>query len=538
MTSATQPVSASGRALHAMRADSQRLSIHSWRPYVGIVGVLLGAIMSTLGTRVTNLGLADLRGGLHVGFDEGAWMTTSFGVGQMLIGVCCPYVGGILGVRRVLLLGIVVFFTSSLLAPVSPNLPAFLAMQFLSGVGSGTFIPLSMGFIARSLPTRLIIYGVAIYAMNSELSQNVAASLEGWYTENLSWRWINWQYCPVLPLMFACVWYGIPREDIKTEILHHLDWPGMAYAGLGFGLLYAGLDQGNRLDWTNNGLVSGLLVSGALVTMVLLVRELWVARSPFLNLRLLLRHHLVLLMVLMAGYRFIILSTSYIIPSYLQTVQNFRELQVGSVLLWIALPQFAIVLPLGYLLTRVNARWVLAAGACFVGIACLMGAQLTSVWATDDFLQSQVLQALGQSFALTSLIALIVQSMNPADALTIGALLQTSRLFGGEIGTAFMQTFVRQREQIHSNLIGLHVDTLSTLTADRITAYRNAVGAHTSDLATATAQATNLLASAITKQASVLAYIDGFHAAAVGALVCLFCVMILPPTRTDKITAR
>jgi MFS transporter, DHA2 family, multidrug resistance protein len=334
------------------------------------VGVLLGAIMSTLGTRVTTLGLADLRGGLHVGFDEGAWMTTSFGVGQMLIGVCCPYVGGILGVRRVLLLGIVVFFTSSLLAPVSPNFPAFLPMQFLSGVGSGTFIPLSMGFIARSLPTRLIIYGVAIYAMNSELSQNVAASLEGWYTENLSWRWINWQYCPVLPLMFACVWYGIPREDIKTEILHHLDWPGMAYAGLGFGLLYAGLDQGNRLDWTNNGLVSGLLVSGALVTMVLLVRELWVARFPFLNLRLLLRHHLVLLMVLMAGYRFIILSTSYIIPSYLQTVQNFRELQVGSVLLWIALPQFAIVLPLGYLLTRVNARWVLAAGACFVGIAC------------------------------------------------------------------------------------------------------------------------------------------------------------------------
>ncbi len=90
MTSATQPVSASGRALHAMRANSQRLSIDSWRPYVGIVDVLLGAIMSTLGTRVTTLGLADLRGGLHVGFDEGAWMTTSFGVGQMLIGVCCP----------------------------------------------------------------------------------------------------------------------------------------------------------------------------------------------------------------------------------------------------------------------------------------------------------------------------------------------------------------------------------------------------------------------------------------------------------------
>jgi len=88
-----------------------------------------------------------------------------------------------------------------------------------------------------------------------------------------------------------------------------------------------------------------------------------------------------------------------------------------------------------------------------------------------------------------------------------------------------MQTFVRHREQIHSNLIGLHVDSARTSTADRLAAYRNAVGAHTSDLATATAQATNLLASAVAKQASVLAYIDGFLAAAVGALICLSCVM-------------
>jgi hypothetical protein len=44
-------------------------------------------------------------------------------------------------------------------------------MQFLAGVGSGTFIPLSMGFIARSLPARLIIYGIAITAMNLESSR-------------------------------------------------------------------------------------------------------------------------------------------------------------------------------------------------------------------------------------------------------------------------------------------------------------------------------------------------------------------------------
>jgi DHA2 family multidrug resistance protein len=521
------PVTAAGAALHPVADAHPRLSGDNLRPYVGILGVLLGSIMATLGSRITTFGIADLRGGLHLGFDEGAWMTTSFGVGQMLVGVACPYLGAIFGVRRILLLGIGLVFIASLLGPLSPNRDAFLAAQFLGGVGSGTFIPLTISFIARSLPPRLIIYGIAVYAMNSELSQNVGASLEGWYSDNWSWRWIDWQYCAALPLMFACIWYGVPREKTNMALRSNLDWPGLAYAGLGFGLLYAGLDQGNRLDWTSNGLVNGLLISGALVTTAFVARELWTPR-PFLNVRLLVRRSLLPILLILAGFRFIILSTAYIIPNYLQSVQNFRELQVGAVLLWIALPQLIIVLPLGWLLKRVDGRWVLAFGSALIGIACLMATNLTVDWATDDFLASQVLQALGQSFALTAVIVLALGSINPADVLTVGALLQMSRLFGGEIGTAFMQTFVRICEQIHSNLIGLHIDSIAGVTTDRLALYRNVLGAHATDLATTGARATGLLAAAVARQAAVLSYIDGFLAAAVGAYVCLLLAAILP----------
>jgi MFS transporter, DHA2 family, multidrug resistance protein len=254
------------------------------------------------------------------------------------------------------------------------------------------------------------------------------------------------------------------------------------------------------------------------------VRELWVTRKPFINLRLLFRGNMPLLFLLLAGYRFIILSTAYIIPNYLQNVQNYRELQVGAVLLWIAVPQLVIVLPLAALLKRVHGRSVLAFGTVLIAVACLMATDLTSQWATEDFLPSQILQAIGQSFALTAIIVMIVRSMSPADALTAGMLLQISRLFGGEIGTAFMQTFVRVREQIHSNLIGLHVQDLAVDTTNRLAAYRNAVGAHTADLGAASARATKLLATTVAQQASVLSYIDGFLAAAAGAFVCLVLV--------------
>jgi len=117
-----------------------------------------------------------------------------------------------------------------------------------------------------------------------------------------------------------------------------------------------------------------------------------------------------------------------------------------------------------------------------------------------------------------------LRSVNPADALTIGSLLQISRLFGGEIGTAFMQTFVRVREQAHSNLTGLHVDSIAGATTDRLSAYQAAIGAHTSDLTTVKGQAAQLLGNAVMQQASVLSYIDGFLAASLGAFVCLLLV--------------
>ena len=130
-------------------------------------------------------------------------------------------------------------------------------------------------------------------------------------------------------------------------------------------------------------------------------------------------------------------------------------------------------------------------------------------------------------------MVLLVRSIVPAEALTIGCLLQISRLFGGEIGTAFMQTLIRVREQIHSYLIGLHVVDGAGLTADRLAAYTGRVGAHVADPVAAAGQASRLLSSAIVVQANVLAYADGFGAAAIGAFGCLVLIALMrrgPPS--------
>lgn len=163
-----------------------------------------------------------------------------------------------------------------------------------------------------------------------------------------------------------------------------------------------------------------------------------------------------------------------------------------------------------------------------IGTACLIATGLTDQWATGDFLASQALQAVGQSLALTSLVVLIARSITPTEAVAIGTFMQTSRMFGGEVGVAFMETFVRVREQIHSNLLGLHVQAQDDLTIDRLLAYGRVLGSRVSDASDGTMQAMKLLANSVARQASVLAYIDGFLAAAVAAVICWILAAFVP----------
>src|SRR5215470_7717587 len=71
--------------------------------YVGTVGVFLGAGIATLNGRLISVGLPDLRGALGLGVDEASWIPTAYNMAMMFIGPFSVFLGGLLGVRRVLL---------------------------------------------------------------------------------------------------------------------------------------------------------------------------------------------------------------------------------------------------------------------------------------------------------------------------------------------------------------------------------------------------------------------------------------------------
>jgi MFS transporter, DHA2 family, multidrug resistance protein len=491
-------------------------------PWLGVVAVLLGTFISTLNGRLSTFGLADIRGAVSAGFDEGAWITTAQTAAQMFVTLIAVWMGAAYGPRRVLIWATLAFAVISLIIPYSASLPMLLTMQCLSGLASGFFIPLTLPFLVLNMPPRYWAFGVAIYALNLELSLNISASLEGWYVDHHSWRWIFWQNVPLALAMSLCLRQGIAIKPILVK--PPLDLFGLVTGGAGLALIYAALDQGNRLDWLNSGLEWGLLGAGALILVAFLVNE---ARSahPLLNLTVAFGSPIPSLLLAISFLRLTILSTSYLIPLYLGSVRGYRALEVGETLLWIAIPQLVFCPLAALMLRRSDARLVSSIGFIFISVGCLMVAyNLTPLWGSRQFLPSQLLQALGQSFALSGVIFFAVLHLRPQYALTFGAMVQTARLFGGEIGLAFVATLARVREQVASNLIGLHVQIGDAQVIERMRSY-GAVTRPVADPAGAAGRGALVLENAVRAAATTQAVMDCFVVLAFFSAVALLFVV-------------
>jgi DHA2 family multidrug resistance protein len=492
-------------------------------PWLGLVAVLMGTFISTLNGRLSTFGLADIRGAVHAGFDEGAWITTAQAAAQMLVAPAAVWMGTVFGPRRVLLVAALAFGVISLVEPLAGDITTLLILQFAGGLASGFFIPLTLSFVLLNTPPRYWAYGIAIYALNLELSLNISASLEGWYVEQLSWRWIFWQNAPLAAIMALCLHYGV-RAKPSAPVRPHGDVFGLVSGGLGLALIYAALDQGNRLDWLNSGLVWGLLIAGAVLLAGFITHEARTAH-PLLNLKVAFARPLPKLLLLIAMLRLTILSTAYLIPLFLGAVRSFRALEVGHTLIWIAAPQLIFCPLAGLMLRRSDPRLVASIGFIFISIACLMVAySLTPLWGSEQFLPSQLLQAVGQSFALSGVLFFAVLHLRPQDALTFGASVQVARLLGGEIGLAFIVTFARIREQVASNLIGLHVQSGSGQVILRLQNYAAAT-AKTVEPGSGAARAASVLGSLVRSMATTQAVIDSF--VAVGALTAVALLMAI-----------
>jgi DHA2 family multidrug resistance protein len=207
----------------------------------------------------------------------------------------------------------------------------------------GVFISAAIMLIFRNMSVRWWLPCLAIYVFRLPFAFNTGVSLIGFYVQEIGWQWIYWQGALITPVMALLARLGAPRERANRELLASADWGGMALLGAGLALMYAGLDQGNRLDWFESGFVTSALVCGGVLVVAFLVNEA-VVREPWASPRAIFSRNLGLGLSIIIAYSVTSLSNAALVPNFLIVVRQLRPEQIGEMLfLYGALPALVIL---------------------------------------------------------------------------------------------------------------------------------------------------------------------------------------------------
>ena len=114
-----------------------------------------------------------------------------------------------------------------------------------------------------------------------------------------------------------------------------------------------------------------------------------------------------------------------LVPNFLGTIKDYRALETGHALAWVAAPMFAVVWLVAFTIVYTNSQLILAVGLTIAVMACRLCAQVDSSWAGNSFRWLELTLSCGFACTYVGLVSSIVLEGLDAGALGSAANMAT-----------------------------------------------------------------------------------------------------------------
>jgi DHA2 family multidrug resistance protein len=501
---------------------------------MAVVGATLGAFMALLNIQIVNAAVADIQGAIGAGPDDVGWISTAYLVAEIVVIPLTGWLAAIVSVRRYMVVNAVLFLLFSVACGFARSLEQMIALRVLQGMCGGALIPMAYTLIMTMLPAARQPIGICLLAVAATVAPAIGPTIGGWLSEHWGWQLI---FCINLvpgAAMLVLLGLSLERQPMQPALLRQGDWAGIATVAIGLGTLQIVLEEGNKQDWFDSQWITGLAVVSAVSLALFVWIELRTPR-PLLNLRLLLRRNFGAGMAAMLLVGVVIYGSVFVLPLYLARVQGYTSEQIGLVLAWTGLPQLALIPVIPLLMTRFDARWLVAVGLGLFALGNFMNMDLTVDVAGDQLLLPNVVRALGQILAMTPLIALATAGIPAQDAASASAVLNVARNLGGAVGIALLQTILTQRQQVHADALAQSVSSLDQrfpILLDQLA--RHLVDRGLADPGSAWRQAVRAIADQMQQVACTMAFGDTFFLLGSALVLAMAAALVMRRLETAR----
>ncbi|CAN7481759.1 DHA2 family efflux MFS transporter permease subunit [Rhizobium sp. LjRoot258] len=498
----------------------------SMKDWIAVLAGMIGAFMAILNIQITNASLLEIEGGIGTGVDNGAWISTSYLIGEIVVIPLTAYFSSVFSFRRYILVNSVLFPIFSIACAFAHDLGTMILLRGLQGFAGGVLIPMAFTMVLTKLPKVQQPRGLALFALSVTFAPAIGPTIGGFLTENYGWQTIFFINAVPSTIMVIALALTLEKQPMQLHLLKEGDWAGIFTMAIGLSALQTVLEEGNKEDWFS----SPFIVKLSIVAVVFLVTFIWIelaVEKPLVKLRLLKQRNFGIGVAVNVLVGVALFGTVYILPQYLGQVQRYNAEQIGNVLAWTGLPQLLLIPLVPLLMKRFDARYIGFLGISIFAISCFMNITLSADNAGDQFWIPNIVRAVGQALVLTPITAITTAGIAASDAAAASGLTNMLRNLGGAVGTASLGTILTKREQFHSNIIGQSVTLARDEVRDRLSQTTNYFLAHgVSDPAVASKKAIVLLGQIVKRQALILGFSDTFAVIGVVLAIAAFALLL------------
>ncbi|QMS91218.1 DHA2 family efflux MFS transporter permease subunit [Nostoc edaphicum CCNP1411] len=487
----------------------------------------LGAILEVIDTSIVNVALTDIQASLGATVSEVGWVVTGYAIANVVLIPLSAWLGDYFGRKTYFIFSLIGFTLASVLCGLAFNLPMLVFSRILQGLCGGGLLAKAQAILFETFPPAEQGLAQAVFGVGVIAGPAIGPTLGGFLVDGLGWRWIFFVNIPFGIIAVAMSVVFLPKDKDKSETQSQaVDWFGIGFLVIAIGCMQTLLEEGEKEDWFSSSFITTLAIASIIGLGLFIWYELKVAH-PAVDLRVLRHRSLAAGSVLSAVVGMGLYGTLFAVPIFAQSVLHFTATQTGLLLAPGALASAIVMVLLGKLSSKIDARFLIAMGAVGSSGVMFQLAAITPQTGIDDLFWPLVWRG---AFTVLMFLPLSLAVLGPLPKQDISAgsgFYNLTRQLGGSIGIALLTTLLDRRQAFHRDILLAKLSPYDPETNQRLDTLNGALQGQGMDATTAQQQALALLSQTVDTQAAVLSYADCFRVVGVGFLCSLPLLLFL-----------
>ncbi len=438
----------------AVAGNMERTSSAQW----ALISLSLSMLLSSLDTSIANVALPTLVQAFTASFQEAQWVVIAYLLVITTLIVSVGRLGDMIGRRRMLLAGIILFTVASVLCGVAPTLWLLIAARAVQGVGGAIMMALTMAIVGETVPKEKTGSAMGLLGTMSAIGTALGPSLGGVLLAGFGWRAIFLINVPLGILTFFLAHHSLPVDRREQKF----DRAGFDNVGtLLLALTLAAYALGVTIGRGSFGLLNIALLLVSAFGVGLFVRAEARGVSPLIRLAMFRDPMLSTSLTTSSLVATVVTTTLVVGPFYLSFALGLDAATAGFVLSVGPLVAALSATPAGYFSDRFGAHRMTIIG--LVGMAA--GSSILSMMPASlgifGYIVSIAVITGGYSLFQTANNTAVMTDINPNQRGVISGMLNLSRNLGRITGASLMGA-VFAFASATSNITTAHHEAVAT----------------------------------------------------------------------------